>query len=197
MRFRVIGTAASLLAVPGASFALGLGEIHLRSSLNAPLNAEIELTASAEELTSLRAQIRHARFLQSLWTGLSGIHCRYPGPHGTPDGWTQHHPSDLRVTHDGALCHAAGGGLRGKRAVSSANIRCCSTRRLLHPWRLRRQRQLPRLLPVLVIAALPSCVSLLQLLFLRPQPHHPFRLHNVICWRRSCGTSWRVRGSWW
>jgi pilus assembly protein FimV len=57
MRFRVVGTAASLLAVPGASFALGLGEIHLRSSLNAPLNAEIELTATAEELTSLRAQL--------------------------------------------------------------------------------------------------------------------------------------------
>src|SRR5688572_10170874 len=57
MRFRLVSTEASLLAIPGASFALGLGEIQLRSSLNAPLNAEIELIASAEELASLRTQI--------------------------------------------------------------------------------------------------------------------------------------------
>ncbi len=58
MRFRVVSTAASLLAVaPGASFALGLGDIQLRSTLNAPLNAEIELIATAEELASLRTQI--------------------------------------------------------------------------------------------------------------------------------------------
>jgi pilus assembly protein FimV len=58
MRLRVVGTAASLLAVaPGVSLALGLGDIQLRSSLNAPLNAEIELIATAEELASLRTQI--------------------------------------------------------------------------------------------------------------------------------------------
>ncbi|MEO6186577.1 MAG: FimV/HubP family polar landmark protein [Steroidobacteraceae bacterium] len=53
-----MSTAASLLAVaPGLSFALGLGDIQLRSTLNAPLNAEIELIATAEELASLRTQI--------------------------------------------------------------------------------------------------------------------------------------------
>jgi pilus assembly protein FimV len=58
MRLRVVGTAASLLAVaPGVSLALGLGDIQLRSTLNAPLNAEIELIATAEELASLRTQI--------------------------------------------------------------------------------------------------------------------------------------------
>ncbi len=37
--------------------AWGLGEIQLKSSLNAPLNAEIELIATDEELSSLRAQL--------------------------------------------------------------------------------------------------------------------------------------------
>ena len=47
-----------LLAMPGAAFALGLGEIHLESGLNQPLSAQIELVgASAEELTQLRASV--------------------------------------------------------------------------------------------------------------------------------------------
>jgi pilus assembly protein FimV len=58
MRFRVVSTAAALLAVaPGVSMALGLGVIQLRSTLNAPLNAEIELIATAEEFASLRTQM--------------------------------------------------------------------------------------------------------------------------------------------
>ncbi|HMA12910.1 MAG TPA: FimV/HubP family polar landmark protein [Steroidobacteraceae bacterium] len=58
MRLKVVGTAASLLAtVPGVSLALGLGDIQLNSTLNAPLNAEIELIATPEELASLRTQI--------------------------------------------------------------------------------------------------------------------------------------------
>ena len=47
-----------LSAMPSAVLALGLGEIRLNSSLNSPLDAEIELVnASAEELNSLRAQL--------------------------------------------------------------------------------------------------------------------------------------------
>jgi pilus assembly protein FimV len=58
MRLKVVGTAASLLAtVPGVSLALGLGDIQLKSTLNSPLNAEIELIATPEELASLRTQI--------------------------------------------------------------------------------------------------------------------------------------------
>ena len=53
--------AASLLAVvPGLSSALGLGHIQLKSALNAPLNAEIELTATPEELATLRRRLRRA-----------------------------------------------------------------------------------------------------------------------------------------
>ena len=48
---------ALLLVMPSAAFALGLGDIHLLSPLNAPLDAEIELDASPEELQSLKAQI--------------------------------------------------------------------------------------------------------------------------------------------
>ena len=51
---------AVLLALlsPMASFALGLGDIHLKSSLNAPLDAEIDLLgASAEDLAGLKASL--------------------------------------------------------------------------------------------------------------------------------------------
>jgi pilus assembly protein FimV len=43
---------------PSMSWALGLGEIHLNSSLNQPMNAEIDLiAASPDELTALRATL--------------------------------------------------------------------------------------------------------------------------------------------
>src|SRR6266478_2733830 len=49
---------ASLMALPSAAFALGLGDIRLLSPLNAPLDAEIELVdVTPEELISLQAQI--------------------------------------------------------------------------------------------------------------------------------------------
>jgi len=49
---------ALLLLCPPAAFALGLGDIHLLSSLNAPLNAEIELVgATPEDLASLHASV--------------------------------------------------------------------------------------------------------------------------------------------
>jgi pilus assembly protein FimV len=48
---------ACLLA-PSLSWALGLGEIHLNSGLNEPMNAEIDLIASGpEELSALRAAL--------------------------------------------------------------------------------------------------------------------------------------------
>jgi pilus assembly protein FimV len=49
---------ALLLALPSAAFALGLGDIHLNSSLNSPLDAEIEVTDVApDEVTTVRAQL--------------------------------------------------------------------------------------------------------------------------------------------
>ena len=51
---------AAMLALvcPVASFALGLGEIHLKSALNAPLDAEIDLVgASADDLAGLKATL--------------------------------------------------------------------------------------------------------------------------------------------
>ncbi len=49
---------ASLMALPSAAFALGLGDIRLLSSLNAPLDAEIELVdVTPEEMQTLKAQI--------------------------------------------------------------------------------------------------------------------------------------------
>src|SRR3974390_646812 len=46
------------LLSPSLSWALGLGEIHLNSSLNEPMNAEIELIgAGPEELSALRATL--------------------------------------------------------------------------------------------------------------------------------------------
>ena len=47
-----------LMALPSASFALGLGDIRLLSPLNAPLDAEIELVdVTPEEMQTLKAQI--------------------------------------------------------------------------------------------------------------------------------------------
>src|ERR1700684_59028 len=49
---------ALLLLCPPAAFALGLGDIHLLSSLNAPLNAEIELVgATPDDLRNLHAAV--------------------------------------------------------------------------------------------------------------------------------------------
>src|SRR6267142_928279 len=49
---------ASLMALPSAAFALGLGDIRLLSPLHAPLDAEIELVDVApEEMQSLKAHI--------------------------------------------------------------------------------------------------------------------------------------------
>jgi pilus assembly protein FimV len=46
------------LLIPSLSWGLGLGEIHLNSALNEPMNAEIDLiAASPEELTALRAAL--------------------------------------------------------------------------------------------------------------------------------------------
>jgi pilus assembly protein FimV len=46
------------LIAPGSAFALGLGEIHLKSALNSPLDAEIEVTgATAEEISGLKAAL--------------------------------------------------------------------------------------------------------------------------------------------
>ena len=46
------------LLSPSLSWALGLGEIHLNSALNEPMNAEIDLIAAApDELTALRATL--------------------------------------------------------------------------------------------------------------------------------------------
>ena len=50
--------AATLCIFPTALFALGLGDIRLKSALNEPLDAEIELvSATPDELASLRAQL--------------------------------------------------------------------------------------------------------------------------------------------
>lgn len=59
MRMRFRGAATMLLvALPGLSHGLGLGDIQLRSALNAPLSAEIELLgATAEEIAGLQVQM--------------------------------------------------------------------------------------------------------------------------------------------
>ena len=55
---RTSRAAALLLMLPSAAFALGFGDIRLLSSLNAPLDAQIELVdATPEELQTLQAQV--------------------------------------------------------------------------------------------------------------------------------------------
>src|SRR3984885_13031326 len=51
-------TLAALIVGSPAAMALGLGDIHLHSSLNAPLDADIDLIgATPEDLASLKAQV--------------------------------------------------------------------------------------------------------------------------------------------
>ena len=51
-------TLAALIVGSPAAMALGLGDIHLHSSLNAPLDADIDLVgATADDLASLKAQV--------------------------------------------------------------------------------------------------------------------------------------------
>ena len=56
-----MGLARGLLAfllLPGISLGLGLGDVHLNSPLNAPLDAEIELVnATPEDLATLEAKL--------------------------------------------------------------------------------------------------------------------------------------------
>jgi pilus assembly protein FimV len=53
------------LTLPGASHALGLGDIHVDSKLNEPLNAQIDIVgATADELTALRAALANREAFQ-------------------------------------------------------------------------------------------------------------------------------------
>ena len=62
------------LLSPAASLALGLGDIHLKSALNAPLDAEIDLVgASAEELSGLKANLASRDTFTRYGAGLSGL----------------------------------------------------------------------------------------------------------------------------
>lgn len=77
MRFRYASAAALLAAVPGISMALGLGDETVRSWLNAPLNAEIELFATPDELATVQVQlagrddfIRHGLDYPGFLTGI-------------------------------------------------------------------------------------------------------------------------------
>src|SRR5687767_3392337 len=78
MRFRLVSAAALLAAVPGMSHALGLGDETVRSYLNAPLNAEIDLIATPEELATAQIQlasrddfIRHGLEYPSFLAGIT------------------------------------------------------------------------------------------------------------------------------
>src|SRR3954469_12714179 len=76
-----MGLARGLLAfllLPGISLALGLGDVHLNSPLNAPLDAEIELVnATPEDLATLDAKLASketfARYGLDWPTFMSGV----------------------------------------------------------------------------------------------------------------------------
>ena len=53
----VVRMLAMAALMPSGAMALGLGDIHLKSALNAPLDAQIDLTATAEELAGLKVAL--------------------------------------------------------------------------------------------------------------------------------------------
>src|SRR5262245_39977749 len=60
MRLRARWGIAPLLAAPAGAWALGLGQIELQSALNQPFRAEIELSATADELQGLKVALAGA-----------------------------------------------------------------------------------------------------------------------------------------
>ncbi len=81
------------LLLPGATMALGLGDIHLKSSLNAPLAADIDIVgAGADELSGLKASLASrdtfSRYKLEYPSYLAGVTLE---PRQTPDGRTVLH----------------------------------------------------------------------------------------------------------
>jgi pilus assembly protein FimV len=81
------------LLIPGATMALGLGEIHLKSALNAPLDADIDVVgASADELAGLKASLASrdtfTRYRLEYSTYMAGVTLE---PRQTQDGRTVLH----------------------------------------------------------------------------------------------------------
>ena len=81
------------LLLPGATMALGLGDIHLKSSLNAPLDADIDIVgAGADELSGLKASLASRdtfnRYKLDYPAYLAGVTLE---PRQTPDGRTVLH----------------------------------------------------------------------------------------------------------
>ena len=81
------------LLLPGATMALGLGDIHLKSSLNAPLDADIDIVgAGADELSGLKASLASRdtfnRYKLEYPSYLAGVTLE---PRQTPDGRTVLH----------------------------------------------------------------------------------------------------------
>ena len=59
-RFKATVLAAAIAVLPLATHAAGLGKITVLSGLGQPLKAEIEVTASRDELPSLVAKVASA-----------------------------------------------------------------------------------------------------------------------------------------
>ena len=81
------------LLLPGATMALGLGDIHLKSSLNAPLDADIDIVgAGADELSGLKASLASRdtfnRYKLEYPAFMTGVTLE---PRQTPDGRTVLH----------------------------------------------------------------------------------------------------------
>ena len=60
MRLRARWGIAPLLAAPAGAWALGLGQLELQSALNQPLRAEIQLSATTDELQGLKVGLANA-----------------------------------------------------------------------------------------------------------------------------------------
>jgi pilus assembly protein FimV len=90
------------LLVPGATMALGLGDIHLKSALNAPLDAEIDVVgAGPDELTGLKANLASRdtfnRYRLEYPSYMSGVTLE---PRQTADGRTVLHMHSADAVSD-------------------------------------------------------------------------------------------------
>ena len=126
----VRGLVASLLLLPGISLALGLGDVHLNSPLNAPLDAEIELVnATPGRSRHARCEARVEGDLCALRPRMAAVHGQHHG-HARSLGERRAGPAhQIAARPSPSLSSPCSSKRRGRVAAWCVNTPCCWIRR--------------------------------------------------------------------
>ncbi len=106
------------LLSPSLSWALGLGEIHLNSALNEPMNAEIDLIgADPDDLAALRATLATKESFHTLWHRSTPLPAVVDIQGGQEQGRPRRAAGAFNGSHPRALRDIPGGSQLGPRAA--------------------------------------------------------------------------------